>query len=265
MHLKSKIKYGTFLLLIVYVQAFAQGNKLFQSNNFTPIDQSLYNSIVPGSIFFIDAANNNSYPGTGTTWNDLSGNSNHLTIPTLLANTFTNTNGGSFLFGQLSTHTITKSPLSNFSFTPSSGISVEVWYKRAVSNDFQFWVSDNAANYRFGTTSTGTMFWNMGTRADRSPGGYTLPANVWKHIVFTGSTEGSTIMTRVFVDGVQVLTQDEGYNTIASFPSLLIGSGELNSVYLLKGNLAVCRIYKKALTISEIQQNFNVNKSRFGL
>jgi Concanavalin A-like lectin/glucanases superfamily len=263
---KQLLTYYFILLWCCFVNHLnAQVNRNFHNNNYTPIDQSIFNVIVSGSILHLDAAKTNSYSGSGTAWKDISGNANNVTLPSVLANTFANTNGGSFLFSQSSTNTITKSPLSNFTFTPSSGITVEVWYKRVVTNDFQFWVSDNAANYRFGTTSTGTFFWNMGTRNDRSPGGYALPDVVWKHIVFTGATEGSTIMTRVYVDGVQQLTQNEGYNTIAAFNNLLIGSGEGVGLYLLKGNLAVCRIYKKALTSNEIVQNFNVDKARFGL
>lgn len=243
----------------------AQVNRNFHSNNYTPIDQSIFNVIVSGSILHLDAAKTNSYSGSGTAWNDISSNANNVTLPSVLANTFSNANGGSFLFGQLSTNTITKSPLTNFTFTPSSGITIEVWYKRVATNDFQFWVSDNLANYRIGTTSTGTFFWNMGSRADRSPGGYTLPDGVWKHIVITGGTEAGNIMTRIYVDGVQQITQNEGYNTMTTFSSLLIGAGENINVYLLKGNLAVCRIYKKALTSNEVVQNFNVDKARFGL
>jgi hypothetical protein len=46
---------------------------------------------------------------------------------------------------------------------------------------------------------------------------------------------------------------------------LLIGAGENNTVYLLKGNLAVVRVYQKALTANEVAQNFNATKTRFGL
>ena len=261
MNLRSLI----FILLCTTHLNAQNNNRLFSAQNYTPIDQSIFNVVVPGSVLYLDAGNVSSYAGSGTIWSDISGNANNMTIPSVLASTFTNTNGGSFLFGQLSTHTITNSSLNNFTFTPSSGISIEAWYKRSVSSDFQFWVSDNTANYRIGIASNGNFFWNMGSRSDRNPSSYTLPSGVWKHIVITGATEGSTIMTRIYVDGVQVLSQDEGYNSLTNFTRLLIGAGELNSIYLLKGNLAVCRIYKKALTSSELLQNFNVHKSRFGL
>ena len=36
--------------------------------------------VTDGLVFYVDAGNGNSYPGSGTTWSDLSGNNNHATL-----------------------------------------------------------------------------------------------------------------------------------------------------------------------------------------
>ncbi len=252
------------ILVFICINVSAQNNRIFGAQNVTKINPEEFNKIIPGSILYLDAANTSSYSGTGTLWNDLSGNANHLTIPTTLASSYTSANSGSFLFSQSSANSIEKTTLNNFSLS-GNAITVEVWVKRVATNDYQFWFSDNTAKYRFGTTSNGNLFWNMGSRSDRSSAAYTVPTGVWKHIVVTGGLEGGTIVLRYYADGVLVHSNNEGIASLPSITSLLIGCGEINSVYLLKGNLAVCRVYAKALTPSEITQNFNKEKTRYGL
>ena len=263
--MKNKIVCLLFLIItFFYLPATAQVNKLFSTHNYTPIDQTNVYNIVGGSILHLDAGNTSSYTGSGTSWNDISGNGNSVTLPGVLASTFTSTNGGSFLFGQSSSQSIVDNSLTNFGFA-SNAITVEVWYKRVVTTDFQFWFSDNTANYRFGTNSSGNYFWNMGSRNDRQNNSFSLPTGVWKHIVFTGGLEGGTIVTRLYVDGAFVFSQNEGYSSLRSMTGLLIGAGEITTVYLLKGNLAVVRVYQKALSANEVLQNFNASKTKFGL
>lgn len=253
----------SFLFLIAALPISAQVNRSFSKNNFTPINQPL-NSIVAGAILHLDAGNSGSYIGSGTNWTDISGNGNNMTLPATLASSFTNTNGGSFLYGQTSTHSITNSALTNFGFA-NNAITIEVWFKKVATGDYQFWFSDNTANFRFGINSSGNYFWNMGTRYDRVNSSYTLPTGVWKHIVVTGGIEGSTIVTRFYLDGALLFYFNEGYSNLRSISTVLIGCGEGVGNYLLKGNLAVCRVYQKALIADEVLQNYNASKSKFGL
>ena len=260
------MKYFNFLFIFLFASFIsnAQPNKLFATNNYTAIDQNTPLSLVGGSILHLDAGNTSSYIGSGTSWNDISGSGNNMTVPGVLASTFTGTNGGSFLFGKTNTHSIVNNSLTNFGFG-SNAITVEVWFKWVVTTDYQFWFSDNTANYRFGINSSGNYFWNMGSRNDRVNNTYTLPSGVWKHIVFTGGLESGSIVTRLYVNGAFVFSLNEGYASLRSMTGLLLGAGENTTVYLLKGNLAVVRVYQKALTANEVLQNFNVSKAKFGL
>jgi hypothetical protein len=81
-------------------------------------------AVTDGLKLYLDAQNVNSYPGTGTTWYDISGNSNHATFvnsPVYYANptanmTFNGTNAYM---------TIARSS----SMSPTAGISQEIWFK----------------------------------------------------------------------------------------------------------------------------------------
>ena len=262
-----KIKIIGLLILFVSLctlQINAQVNKFFSAHNYTPIDQTNAYTIVGGSILHLDAGNTSSYIGSGTSWNDVSGTGNNVTLPSTLASNFSNSNGGSFLFAMSSAYTIVNNAPVNFGFA-SNAITVEVWFKRVNTADYQFWFSDNTANYRFGINSAGNYFWNMGSRNDRVTSLFTLPTGVWKHIVVTGGLEGGVIVTRFYLDGAFLFSNNEGYTTLRSMTGFLIGAGENNSVYLIKGNLAVVRVYQKAFSANEVAQNFNAGKTRYGL
>ena len=194
----------------------------------------------------------------------MSGTGNSVSLPSTLASTFTTTNGGSFLFGQTTNHSIVNNSPTNFGFA-SNAITVEVWFKKVVTSDYQFWFSDNTANYRFGINSAGNYFWNMGSRNDRVTSLFTLPTGVWKHIVVTGGLEGGVIVTRFYLDGAFLFLNNEGYSTLKSMTGFLIGAGEQTNIYLVKGNLAVVRVYQKVLSVNEVAQNFNASKTKFGL
>ena len=51
--------------------------------------------VTQGLVLALDAASNNSYPGSGTTWKDLSGNNNTGTL--VNGPTFSSANGGTFI------------------------------------------------------------------------------------------------------------------------------------------------------------------------
>jgi len=54
------------------------------------------NIVTSGLVLQLDAANTKSYPGSGTTWTDLSGNGNNGTLTN--SPTFSSANGGIFTF-----------------------------------------------------------------------------------------------------------------------------------------------------------------------
>lgn len=220
--------------------------------------------ITSNLVLSLDAGNPSSYSGTGNVWSDLSGNGNAMMLPVPIVNSYTNLNRGSFYFDQDVSYTISNTSLTNADFSTSNAVSFEVWIKYKSTGDYQFFISSyESCNYRFGIASDGTFYWDMGHHVDRNPRGYALTENEWKQVVMTGGLEGGVIKTRIYVNGVEVHSQDEGRSTLPDLTSIYIGSGEYDNYYLFRGNMSILRVYNKALTAEEVMQNYNAVKNRF--
>ena len=76
-----------------------------------------------GLVLYLDAANPKSYPGSGTTWKDLSGNGNNGTL--VNGPTFNSANGGSIVFDGTNDYVITTNLLNP---TTNPNESVFVWF-----------------------------------------------------------------------------------------------------------------------------------------
>ena len=82
----------------------------------------IYGGLVSGYILFLDATNSLSYPGSGTTWTDLSGNGYN---GTLINNpSYTSSTPQYFTFNYTNNY-VTTTGMSNYSYT--NGITISVW------------------------------------------------------------------------------------------------------------------------------------------
>ena len=227
------------------------------------------NIVTDGLVYAMDAGSGRSYDGT-TSLNDLVG-SNTGTLTNGV--TYQSINGGVFDFDGVDDY-IT---VGGISAITSNLITVCTWVKR----DADGW---NGALFGFGTAASSTQdiyFW--GGESSRQFGYNTWNGDSWG---FTGSTDTGEIMdgewhyltavlnrstitsSLIYVDGVsKSLSQVRG-TTQTRTPSTNFGIG-LNGweggSQLLNGNLANTFIYNKQLTQAEITQNYNAQKSRFGL
>jgi len=223
-----------------------------------------------GLIFAVDAGSTRSYPGSGTTTTSLIG-SNTGTLTNGVG--FSSGNGGYWDFDGVDDY-ITVGGISTIT---SNLITVCTWVKR----DADGW---NGALFGFGTAASSTQdiyFW--GGEGNRYFGYNTWNSDSWG---FTGSTATGEIMdgewhyltavlnrstitsSLIYVDGVSKSLSQVFGTTQTRTPSTNFGIG-LNGwnggSQLLNGNLSNTLIYNKQLTQAEITQNFNAQKSRFGL
>ena len=122
------------------------------------------NIITDGLVLALDAASPRSYPGTGTTWYDLSGNGNNGTNSNI---TYSSTNGGIFYFNNSSSVSlISNSP----SLNPTTGLTIESWVKfDGNSNDFIFEKGNVNTQYSLFSHSTDIVF-----RTKHSGDGYII-------------------------------------------------------------------------------------------
>ena len=204
----------------------------------------------------LDARNTNSYGGTGTTWADLTSNSNNVTLvngPTFSQNaiTFDGTND----YATLS---------STITFTDHT---VEVWIFHTSPNatgDYGY-ITTNATHglavSEGGTLfslSDGALYYNNGGTAVLLNA--TLSSDEWTHLVAVG--DSSTNSLKIYLNGS--LTSTTSVTSLATSITRLAyfqGTGSLN----LNAKLAQIRIYDDQLTAAEVLQNYNATKDTFGV
>ena len=224
--------------------------------------------VTSGLVLALDAADKNSYRGSGTTWYDLSGNGNNGTLTN--SPTFSNTNGGNIVFDGIDDYV--------------NGGNLGSFYSQGT---ISFWMRSTAVeNYRnpFSTTYLG---FNVGIRFEQyttvSPyGGFNviigndagtyssydyspisiLTVNSWYNVVLVWNSVANTV-TGYLNNALKFNTSHTYWAT--TLPSISIGSG-FDSGRYFKGNIASVLIYKnKGLTATEVLQNYNATKSRFGI
>jgi len=237
------------------------------------VSASLFDAIRDGLVMFLDAGNINSYPATGITWTDLVGQDNNGTLTN--GPTYSSANGGSIVFDGVNDQVNGTIDGSIFrgDFTQSAWI-----YKLNANTIWQgvFTNSSPSTNYTYlmtfgngsadapynsvgvnqvGVAASG-VFLDIGTHIDK-----------WLNITITKT--GNTLKIYCYKDGV--LLQNTGtitwnggnFNTTNNY--LLARHWAGGNVIPLQGNISQVLLYNRVLTESEIQQNYNNTKARFGL
>ena len=228
--------------------------------------------VTQGLVLALDAADRNSYPGSGTTWTDLSGRGNN---GTLNGATYNSANGGNISF-DYSNDYVTTTGMENFSYT--NGITVSVWhyngggvgvYRGVVNNGT---VADRLGGFDlrygredyFGGANNGTSLnWRI-TNTGGTASSRTIYANVNEWHNYVGTYDNSVV--RVYKDGqlFDSIIHSGGGQLKTMSDSTTIGLSPGTSEYL-DGKLAQVSIYNRALTTAEISQNFNMLRGRFGI
>jgi hypothetical protein len=214
-----------------------------------------------GLVLNLDAGVSSSYSGSGTTWTNLVGGGNDGTL--VNGPTYNSSNGGSIVFDGSNDYI---SFVSNPSLT--NQITVEVWVQlSSTSPNGTGWILGRESSYRM-LYSSGSFSWICATTNN---GWYTTGTNISAGSVtphtqtyqVVGTYNGSN--NRIYVNGELKNTGSSiSGNILATDTYYLIRSGTGNVDYG-KGNLYSHKLYNRALTAAEIQQNFIAKKSRFGL
>ena len=216
--------------------------------------------VTDGLVLCLDAGNNKSYPSSGTTWNDLSGNNNNGTLTN--GPTFNSANGGSLVFDGVDDY----ATVSN-NITPGTGdFAVSVWvYKTETASNRYIWdFGSNGGTLSSGTSVTpGFRYYNptIGIGGSLYTAGPIHSINTWYNIVIS-RISGTTY----FYSNGSLITSGADAGNIGSWGTTLNigrhGGGGLEH----QGRLSSLLVYKnKGLTLQEIQQNYNATKARFGL
>ena len=224
-----------------------------------------YNSkiVTDGLVLCLDAGNSKSYPGSGDIWTDLSGNGNTGTLTNMDGTNFNSANGGSLVFNGSDEYVTF---VSNPSLT--NQITVEVWVKLSSTSPNGFaWILGRESSYRmlYGSTSfawvcatTNNGWYSAGTNIDATS---VTPYTQTYQVV--GTYDGSN--NRIYVNGELKNTGANISGNISGGQNYVLFYSNVGGIDYGKGNLYSHKLYNRALTATEIQQNYLATKSRYGL
>jgi hypothetical protein len=215
-----------------------------------------------GLVLNLDAGASTSYPGSGTTWTDLTGNSNTGTLTN--GPTYSSANGGSIVFDGTNDYVTLGTSLTNGYIN----ITVSAWFyavadtgrqdivtKYPFGNGWLLYYSNTTNNFGVdGRESEAQYFSNVTTN--------TYAVNNWYNVVFTKNTTNWRLYINSLLDCNN--TNGNGTTSFNNAGILAIGSLPANSDYA-KGNIAQVSIYNRALSAAEVSQNFNALRNRFGI
>jgi hypothetical protein len=249
---------GIMSIVQLYNRALSETEVL---NNFNVLSSRFFENIVrTGLTFYLDPGYPNCYPGTGTTINNLSGNN---TGSLNNGTAYSSSNGGTFIFDGAD-DTITFS--DNSAFQLSGPGTVSFWcrfvtiFQRCVGP--QMLASDGSLGGA----------WAIAIRANRTVNFEIHPAGAFDDTPFTLSDAELPLNTWGMLTCVSTTTGCDGYwngiyrgSISYPFPPPSTYSGTNSFRIFDRGTLGPMMIYNRTLTSTEVLQNFNAQKSRFGL
>ena len=228
------------------------------------------NIVRSGSLLYVDAGIANSYPGSGTTWTDLSGNSNSSTL--INGPTFSTANGGSITFdgsndyAQFNTSikgaNTDSFTLACFMKCSSYGTGVAALVRGrdeagAFSEGWSMYVGANSA----GRPEISVVTTTPSIAAHTTTSDTAVSTNTWFYVVGVW-TAGTSLA--VYVNGVlQKSTANTTTNLRNSSTGFVLGTAGVSAYY--GATIATAQAYNRVLSAAEILQNFNALRGRFGI
>jgi len=224
--------------------------------------------VTDGLVLALDAGNAKSYPGSGTTWTDLSGNSNNGTL----------TNGPTYSSGSI-VFDGTDDYVS-LGINPTGIDQVQVplticaWVKADTFGSYDpIWAADklttSAGLYSMLRVDSSSVRYYTSTSSGsfQASVGSTLSTGTWYFLVVVVSGSLSSPIIKHYTNG-SLVSSSTGYamsSTPLSNVEFRIGANERTTGERWDGNIPAVLWYNKALSASEVQQNFNALRGRFGI
>ena len=216
--------------------------------------------VTDGLVLAVDANNIVSYPKSGTTAYPLTSSVNG----TLINGTSFNPNfGGYWAFDGVDDYI---SWGNNFNLT-STSISGFVWGWANSLNDYLPWIDklSSNGNYRFHADSVGRLIFGIRNTAnayEQMQTGVLISPNTWYHLGFTFNN--STKEGKIYLNGQLQLSNTFTIDRGDTTTDLQTGY-QANNGGTLNGRIATLSLYNRELSASEVAQNFNAQRSRFGI
>jgi len=232
--------------------------------------------ITDGLVLHLDAANRKSYPGSGTTWYDLSGQDNNVSISNVV---HSSSNTGKFTF----TQNVSAGQISNPTSDIQSRIvplTITAWARQTAINSYntifgQYGSTENHQLIKMLRIDSGYMRFFLAT----SSGGYTLVQhterpvlNEWNFysVIVTGSSSFTNAQlglngnfTNIF--GIGSTSSNPDTNIKIGIGCRYTSSNVVSSSSSFSGDISMASVYNKGLTTQQIIDMYETHKGRYGL
>ena len=219
--------------------------------------------VLDGLVLSLDAANARSYPGTGTSWNDLSLNKNNAT---LVGPTYQTTDGGRFNFD------------GNNDYVNNLGtaLSDSFWQANWTAS---FWVrldtistttteSNDKVILEHGSASSGLKICNRNSKFRGSASSFnsssnsSISAGTWYNLVMT--LNNSSLEFEIYLNGIFDKSASTPIPYAGTDTDTQIGDG-IHPGLPFDGQMGKCDFYDRVLTAAEIKQNYDAHRGRYGI
>ena len=257
-------------------------NFILRNGSFRSIESTSQASVVTTNLsLYLDAGNTTSYPGSGSTWFDISGNGSNATLTAATAGV------NAIIFNRSNNTRAVVSPSLNLSTTPT--ITINMWVKfaslptledfhllaelstdyAAFSDAFYVAIGNESSINKWFAGDNGNAGFNIKNLISPSP-----VINTWYNFtVIYDHTQAASNERTFYIDGVNqtniasteggVTFNSDNTNNFGNRP-LYIG-GRSTTSFSSNMDLGVFQIYTTALSSTQVTQNYNALKDRYGL
>ena len=220
--------------------------------------------VTDGLVLYLDAANTKSYPGSGTTWTDISGKSNNGTLTN--GPTFDSGNKGTIVFDGSNDYVSETSGLSDSLL--QGDWSISFWANFDVVNTGNSTNDKPLLQHGSSSTRKGLHLTNrngkmkFGLYSDDMDSIQSLTADTWYNFVFT--LNNTSYLKQIYINGLLDASGTGGGAYTGTGSNTRIGGKVMFFGSYFDGNMSNVSAYNRVLTATEVKQNYDALKWRYG-
>jgi hypothetical protein len=213
--------------------------------------------VTDGLVLYLDAANQRSYPKSGTTWSDLAGSNNGT-----LTNgpTFDSANGGSIVFDgsndRVDTGVNPASLVGN-----GNPATISAWFYPSTTNQRLIFGQGTTNRFyieQYNRNGSLVAHWGFGNGQNSGSSQAFINTNTWYN--YTATYDGS--IAKGYLNGINTDTTSIGGSKTYS-GSLSVGSWGPSNGFYFSGRISTVNVYNRALTGDEVRQNYLATRGRY--